>query len=189
MGVDMSRTLLVVLAVAALPLSQVVRGQQKPTGLIGDLMTDVAEVEQKITSLATALPEKAWGWRPGAGVRSSSEVIVHVAADNYVMPASLGVAVPPAIGIDVSKFETLGAFEKRARTRQQAMSELAASFAFLKQQIAATPDAQLGTPITVFGRPSTRRATWIFAVAHLHEHLGQLIAYARSNSVVPPWSR
>jgi hypothetical protein len=41
----------------------------------------------------------------------------------------------------------------------------------------------------VFGRPSTRRATWIFAVAHLHEHLGQLIAYARSNSVVPPWSR
>jgi hypothetical protein len=105
------------------------------------------------------------------------------------MPASLGVGVPPAIGIDPSKFETLGAFERRARTRQQAMSELAASFAFLKKQIGATSDAQLATPINVFGRPSTRRATWIFAAAHLHEHLGQLIAYARSNSVVPPWSR
>ena len=24
---------------------------------------------------------------------------------------------------------------------------------------------------------------------HLHEHLGQLIAYARSNNIAPPWSR
>ena len=30
---------------------------------------------------------------------------------------------------------------------------------------------------------------WIGATTHLHEHLGQLIAYARSNGVVPPWSR
>jgi hypothetical protein len=112
-----------------------------------------------------------------------------VAGDNYVMPAGLGIAIPPAVGIDLRKSETIGAYEKRARTRQQAMSEMAASFAFLKQQMSATTDAQLGAPIEVFGRPSTRRATWIFAVAHLHEHLGQLIAYARTNNVVPPWSR
>jgi len=36
---------------------------------------------------------------------------------------------------------------------------------------------------------TTRRAMWIGATTHLHEHLGQLIAYARSNGVVPPWSR
>jgi uncharacterized damage-inducible protein DinB len=185
----MSRVLLVVLTVAALTSVAVVRGQQKPAGLIGDLLADVAEVEQKITSLATALPDAAWAWRPGEGVRSSADVIVHVAADNYVMPAALGIAIPPAIGIDVRQFDSIGAYEKRARTRQQAMAELAASFTFLKQHIAATTDAQLGAPLEVFGRPSTRRATWVFAVAHLHEHLGQLIAYARTNNVKPPWSQ
>jgi hypothetical protein len=185
----MSRMMLVVLVLAAFALSQTVKSQQKPGGLVGDLLTDVAEVESKMTSLATALPEAAWGWRPTAGVRSSGEVIAHIAADNYVIPATLGIAVPPATGIDARRFETAEAFEKRVRTRKQAMTELAESFTFLKQQIAASSEAQLTEPLTVFGRSTTRRATWIGAATHLHEHLGQLIAYARSNRVVPPWSR
>jgi hypothetical protein len=180
---------LVVLVVAALAWSQAVTGQQRPSGVVGDLLADVTEVESKITSLATALPEAAWGWRPSTDVRSSAEVVVHVAADNYVIPAALGIAVPSDIGIDVRRFESVAAFEKRPRTRQQAMSELAASFAFLKQHIGATSDAQLGSTIEGFGQPTTRRAMWIGATTHLHEHLGQLIAYARSNGVVPPWSR
>lgn len=185
----MSRKMLVVLVFGAFAWSQVVRGQQKPAGVVSDLLVDVAEVETKITSLAKALPESAWSWRPGVGVRSSAEVIAHIAADNYVMPASLGIAPPAATGIDARRFETAEAFEKRRRTREQAMTDLAASFAFLKQHMGGTSEAQLVESLNVFGRPSTRRATWIFAATHLHEHLGQLIAYARSNRVVPPWSR
>lgn len=163
-------------------------GQQAPTA-IGDLLADVADMEFKITSLATALPEAAWTWKPSDGVRSSAEVIVHVAGDNYLMPGVLGATPPPATGINPQQPTTVATFEGRPRTRAQAMEELAASFAFLKQHLGATSDAQLTESLTLFGRPTTRRATWLAAVTHLHEHLGQLIAYARVNGVVPPWSR
>ena len=36
---------------------------------------------------------------------------------------------------------------------------------------------------------NTTRGVWIVTATHLHEHLGQLIAYARSNNVTPPWSK
>lgn len=163
-------------------------GQQAPTA-VGDLLADVADMESKITSLATALPEAAWTWKPSDGVRSSAEVIVHVAGDNYLMPGVLGATTPPATGINPQQPTTVAAFEGRLRTRAQAMAELAASFAFLKQHLSATSDAQLTESLTLFGRPTTRRATWLAAVTHLHEHLGQLIAYARVDDVVPPWSR
>jgi hypothetical protein len=55
--------------------------------------------------------------------------------------------------------------------------------------MSSAPDAQLNTPLEVFGQKSTARAMWISTATHLHEHLGQLIAYARSNKVTPPWSK
>jgi hypothetical protein len=51
------------------------------------------------------------------------------------------------------------------------------------------PDAKLDAPIEVFGQKMTNRRLWIATATHLHEHLGQLIAYARSNKVTPPWSK
>jgi hypothetical protein len=50
-------------------------------------------------------------------------------------------------------------------------------------------DAQLNAALDVFGQKTTNRGLWISTVTHLHEHLGQLIAYARSNKVTPPWSK
>src|SRR5688500_12017591 len=108
----MSRTMLLVLAFSAWSGVQVVTGQQKPAGLVNDLLTDVTEVESKITSLATRLPDSAWEWRPGPGVRSSAEVLVHIAGDNYLMPAALGIAVPAATGIDLKQNASVEAFEK-----------------------------------------------------------------------------
>ena len=63
------------------------------------------------------------------------------------------------------------------------------SFAFLKTSLNATADAQLSAPIDVFGQKMTKRALWISTTTHIHEHLGQMIAYARSNGVTPPWSK
>ena len=40
----------------------------------------------------------------------------------------------------------------------------------------------------VFGNDNTERAAFMMALNHLHEHLGQSVAYARMNGVVPPWS-
>jgi hypothetical protein len=50
-------------------------------------------------------------------------------------------------------------------------------------------EEKVGETIEAFGRKMTARSLWITTATHLHEHLGQLIAYARSNNVTPPWSK
>jgi uncharacterized damage-inducible protein DinB len=156
---------------------------------MGDLLQDVAALETKIVGLANAMTPTVYKWRPGAGVRSTEEVLLHVAGDNYFMPALMGVPAPADTGIDGKDNKTLAAFETRRLTREQLVAELTTSFAFLKDAMSRTPDATLETPPKNSVRKTTTRATWIATVTHLHEHLGQLIAYARSNNVTPPWSK
>ena len=124
-----------------------------------------------------------------AGVRSTSETLLHVAADNYFLPAAMGMAPPAETGINSKDYKTTVAFEKRPLTRDQVIAEVEKSFAFLKSSMTNTPDAKLDAPLDVFGQKTTTRGLWISTVTHLHEHLGQLIAYSRSNNVTPPWSK
>jgi hypothetical protein len=159
---------------------------QAPSGVMGDLLNDVKEAKDKIVGLAKAMPDAAWNWSPGPGVRTTKEVLVHLTGDNYFFPVGAGVAAPAETGIG-GDYKTVEAFEKRTRTREQTIAELEKSFAFLEQQMTATPEAKLGTP-SKWPKTSTRQL-WISSTTHLHEHLGQLIAYARSNKVVPPWSK
>ena len=162
---------------------------QSRQGLMGDLLRDISEVETKVVGLAKALPAKAYEWRPMAGVRSTSETLLHVAADNYFLPAAMGMAPPTETGINAKDYKTTVAFEKRPLNRDQVIAEVEKSFAFLKSSMTNTPDAKLDAPLDVFGQKTTTRGLWISTVTHLHEHLGQLIAYARSNNVTPPWSK
>lgn len=162
---------------------------QTREGVMGELLRDLEQVEKKMVDLAKAMPDEAFAWRPGAGVRSTSETLLHVAADNYFLPALLGVEVPAETGINGRDFKTTVAFEKRSLRREQVIAELQKSFAFLKDAMQSTPDAKLAQTIKFFGQESTTRGLWITTVTHLHEHLGQLIAYARSNNVTPPWSK
>jgi uncharacterized damage-inducible protein DinB len=162
---------------------------QKRTGLVGDLLADVTDVEGKIVGLARAMPDAAYAWRPMPGVRSVGEAFTHVAADNWFMPAAMGIAAPAATGVSGTDYKTVEAYEKKARTRAEIITEVEQSFAFLKKSLSDTPDAKLDATLKMFGRESAMRTTWVMTVTHLHEHLGQLIAYARSNKVVPPWSK
>jgi uncharacterized damage-inducible protein DinB len=159
----------------------------QPAGIVADLTADVAEVESKVMQLAKAMPDKAWDYRAGKA-RSAKEVFVHLIGDNYFLPAMGGAAAPAATGITGTSYDTVIAFEKRAWTRAQAIAELEASFAFLKKAMAASPEADLGKMAT-HSKKMTNRQLWIATATHLHEHLGQLIAYARANDVVPPWSK
>lgn len=164
-------------------------GAQKRGGLMGDLIADVTDVEGKIVGLAKAMPDASYAWRPMPGVRSVGEAFTHVAADNYFMPAALGTAPPAATGISGTDYKTVEAYEKKTRSRAEIIAEVEQSFAFLKTSLGDTPDAKLDATMKMFGRESSMRSTWVMTVTHLHEHLGQLIAYARSNKVVPPWSK
>ena len=185
----MPRCLTAGLAVAALLALPLPLAAQARTGVMGDLISDVSEVETKIVGLAKALPAKAYEWRPAAGVRSTGEVLMHVSADNYFMPAMLGTNAPAETGVDGKAYKTAEAFEKRSMSRDQIIAELGKSFAFLKKAMTDTPDAKLDATIDAFGRKTTSRNMWVSTATHLHEHLGQLIAYARSNGVTPPWSK
>ncbi len=162
---------------------------QERDGIMGDLLRDAADVQGKITALASALPASAYEWRPAKGVRSAGETLMHVAADNYFLPAAMGVSAPPETGINGKDFKSAVAFEKRPMARERIIKEVEKSFAFLQASMSGMPDASLNSPLDVFGRKTTNRGLWISTVTHLHEHLGQLIAYARSNNVTPPWSK
>lgn len=162
---------------------------QSTDTLLNDLGRDVDEVQKKIVGLASAMPAEAFAWRPGDGVRSSQETFLHVAADNYFIPALMGVAPPADSGIDGKDYKTTLAFEKKTMTREQVVAELEKSFAFLRKALGEFPAAKVDAPLEVFGQKMTNRRMWLMATTHLHEHLGQLIAYARVNKVTPPWSK
>ena len=153
---------------------------------IEDLMRTVRTAHDKFTSLAEAMPESSLSWQPMEGVRSVSEVYIHIAADNYFVPTLMGIAAPAETGItdDVMTFR---AYQERSMSHGEMVEALDASFAFLLGAMDLTA-GDLDREVTL-GTPTTVGDVWLRAVTHLHEHLGQSIAYARSNRVVPPWSR
>lgn len=176
------------LAAAAVLVSAAPAAAQAREGLMGELIRDVTQVEKKVMDLAKAMPASAFEWRPATGVRSTAEVLQHIAADNYLLPAMMGIAAPSDTGI-TKEYSTAAAYEKRTLTREALLAELEKSFGFLKSAMTGMSDEQMNTPVEVFGQKNTNRGMWVLTVGHLHEHLGQLIAYARSNKVTPPWSK
>ncbi|MEX2110125.1 MAG: DinB family protein [Gemmatimonadaceae bacterium] len=168
-------------------LSLALAGSASAQGLMAEMHRDVNDVQKKFIDLAKAIPEPAYAWRP-TGARSIGEVLTHVAADNYLIPVSMGKPAPASTGI-TADFKTAETFEKRKLTKDQIIAELDASFKHLHEAMGLTTDANLNENIKFFGQDWSRQRAMILTVTHLHEHLGQMIAYARSNSVAPPWSR
>ena len=162
---------------------------QKAGSLTADLVKATADVESKLMALAGALSAPQYDWRPGTGVRSVGEVLLHVASDNYFLPAAMGIPAPAATKITGSDYAAVQAFERQKLSRDATIAELKASFDFLKKSMESIPESRMNETIKVFGQDFTVRSFLILATTHLHEHLGQMIAYARVNSVKPPWSR
>ena len=152
----------------------------------GDLVGTVEILHEKFGSLVVAMPEDAYLWRPMDGVRSVSEVYRHIAADNFFVPTLMGIAAPPETGINEDA-STFRAFQERELDRDEVIETVDASFEFLSRAMQATA-RDLNRQITLGTSETTVGDVWIRAVVHLHEHLGQSIAYARTNEVVPPWS-
>ncbi|HSM04918.1 MAG TPA: DinB family protein [Longimicrobiales bacterium] len=156
--------------------------------MVDNLLTQESTVRDKLMGLAEAIPEEDYDWRPMEGVRSVGEVFQHVAADNYLLPAIAGVAAPEATGIVAADYATVQAYETRTLSKAEIVEQLAASFDHLESAVASTR-GDLDAVYQAFGTDFTGGGLWTMAITHLHEHLGQAIAYARSNEVVPPWSR
>jgi hypothetical protein len=131
-----------------------------------DVQKEIAGLQKKFVSLAEKMPADKYTWRPSNGVRSVSEVFLHVAGGNFRAASRAGVQPPEGAS---------GNLEKTTTDKAKVVEVLRQSFDNLNKA-ASTADASKPLPVTMGN------------ISHLHEHLGQSIAYARVNSVVPPWS-
>ncbi|HUM13903.1 MAG TPA: DinB family protein [Myxococcaceae bacterium] len=143
----------------------------------------LAHVQEEMVSLEQAMPQSKFTWRPAKGVRSVAEVYLHAAGGGYFFGKLIGFEIPAEIASQMKDLE------KSTTDKAKIQKILADSFTWFGNQVKTLPDAELGKTVDFFGRPMTKRALIIAAVGHYQEHLGQSIAYARSNGVVPPWSK
>lgn len=183
----MRRFVLTLSLVCSTALLAAPRGQQAPaptatpappkSGFRAEFLHDLDDVQKKIVSLADAMPAEKYNWRPAPGVRSVSEVYMHIAGGNYFLASFVGMKMPS----DTTKLEKI-------TEKPRVLEELRRSFDHLRTAALLATDADLEKSIKMFGSDTTERAAFVTALNHLHEHLGQAIAYARMNGVVPPWS-
>jgi len=150
------------------------------SGFRADFLTQFDDVSKKIVDLAEAVPADKYGWRPAPGVRSISEVYMHIVGGNSYIPSFIG--VKPMEGIERG-------MEKSVTEKARVVDLLKKSMAHARAAVLATPDADLDKKVKIFGGESSERGVIMIIGNHLHEHLGQSIAYARSNGITPPWSK
>ncbi|HEY8924438.1 MAG TPA: DinB family protein [Polyangia bacterium] len=170
---------------AAAPAAPTPGASEKIGALQGDVLGVLADAEKKILSLEDAVPQNKLTWRPAPGVRSIAEAYLHVAFANYNMIRMATGKAPPA---DTAFSLDRGKWDAQTTDKAKIKDILERSFAFAHEAIRGLSDADLDRKVDFFGHPVTVRAVLLILVGHDNEHLGQSVAYARANKIVPPWS-
>lgn len=180
-------TLFVVLAVSTMAVRAPAQGaadnadhtspryDMKPQSL-----QDLETMQKKFVDLAKAFPADKLTWRPTPDSRSFAEVLLHVSGERYQILALMG-AQPPA-GFDGKTFE------KSTTDQTKIVDELNKSWEFAKKAISGMTNADFAKPLPKLGPDANAGDVVYILVADAHEHLGQSVAYARENGVVPPWT-
>lgn len=169
--------------IVVLLLSAATLVAQKPEfveGLGQGYSGEWTHVSRQLIALAETLPPAKYSWRPAPGVRSTGEVFMHIAATNFFLLNRMG-HKPPA------DFESLNV-EKVATDKAQVIEWLKRSMDAVREAHAAATPAELKKPEKFFDHPVTDEDLYLRLLIHANEHMGQLVAYARMNGVVPPWS-
>lgn len=175
------RKCLLVLSLAALLVPAWAAAQDLPAGIRGEIIASMKDAGSKIEELSAAVPDAKYTWKPSKDVRSVGQVYLHVVAANYLIPSFLGVQ-PTMSKDDLIKLDSQTM--EPAKIRQM----LKDSYMWAEKAVADTPDSDLDTPVEFFGMKWTKRSAMLLLASHSHEHLGQSIAYARANNIVPPWT-
>jgi len=145
------------------------------TGVKAEIIRSIEDAEGKLIKLAERFPQEKYGWHP-EGARSTSEVFMHIAAGNYGYGGFMG--APRVEGMNSA---TLSKITDKAKV----IEALKASFVYIKD---AVNNADPEKALKLRGRDSVVREAMLLAATHCLEHMGQLIAYARVNGIVPPWT-
>jgi uncharacterized damage-inducible protein DinB len=139
-----------------------------------------AHVSRQLVALAEATPADKFAWRPAPGVRSTSEVYMHIALANFYLLSVTGPAMPPDIKSDD--------MEKTVTSKADVVAFLKRSLDAVKTARAQLKPGDLQRKVTIMKKEVTVDGMYLRILVHDNEHMGQLIAYARMSGVVPPWS-
>jgi uncharacterized damage-inducible protein DinB len=153
--------------------------QKAPEGIWEGYDGEWRHVSQQLIALAETTPEEKFAWRPAPGVRSTSEVYMHIVSANFYLLSVTGPKVP-------ADFKE--GMEKTVTSKAEVIN-------WLKRSLDAVKEAHLGeTPkdlqrkVSIADRQATVDGIYLRIIIHANEHMGQLIAYARLTGIVPPWS-
>ncbi len=134
----------------------------------------------RVLSLAEAVPADLYSWRPEEGIFSVEEVYTHIARYNfYYLEESL--AIPAPEDVDVDNIESITG-------KEEVLAILKRSIEHVEEHIGAMPESRLLEETELYGNTVNGQAVLMQLITHKSEHVGQSIAYARMNGIVPPWS-
>jgi uncharacterized damage-inducible protein DinB len=137
-------------------------------------------VSNQLVALAEATPADKFAWRPAPGVRSTSEVYMHIVMANFYLLSVTGPKMPPDLKMNV---------EKTITSKPEVIAWLKRSLEAVKQAHLTADPKDMSRKVKVSGRDATVEGMYLRIIVHDNEHMGQLIAYARMNGIVPPWSK
>jgi uncharacterized damage-inducible protein DinB len=154
--------------------------QTAPEGIWEGYDGEWQHVSAQLIALAEATPEEKFAWRPALGVRSTSEVYMHIAMANFYLLSVTG----PKMPADMNE-----GMEKTVTSKAEVIRWLKRSLEAVKQAHLAETPKDLARKVHIEDRDSTVDWMYLRIIIHANEHMGQLVAYARMTGVVPPWSR
>jgi uncharacterized damage-inducible protein DinB len=137
-------------------------------------------VSQQLLALAEATPPDKFAWRPAPGVRSTSEVYMHIAMANFYLLSVTGPKMPADLKRDA---------ERTVTSKVEVISWLKRSLEAVKQAHSMETTQDLQRTVHIYDRNATVDGMYLRIIVHANEHMGQLVAYARMTGVVPPWSK
>ena len=169
----------VVFGLLGLAGAQPLRAQDPYDGLWQGFDGEWRHVSKQLIELAEATPEEKFAWRPAPGVRSTSEVYMHIATTNFYLLRVTGPKIPDDLKEGV---------EKSVTSKAEVIQWLKRSLEAVKQAHLALKPGELQRRVRVNSRDSTVDGMYLRIIVHANEHMGQLVAYARMTGVTPPWS-
>ena len=153
--------------------------QHAPEGIWQGYDGEWKHVSQQLIALAEATPAEKYSWRPAPGVRSTSEVYMHIALANFYLLSVTGPKMPADLDQKM---------EKTVTAKPEVIAWLKRSLEAVKTARAAVTPEDLKRKVKIADREATVDGMYLRIIIHDNEHMGQLIAYARMTGVVPPWS-
>ncbi len=165
-------------------------------GFRGEYLWEFDMAEKQLLQLAEAFPAERYAWRPAETARSVSEVLVHLGMGGRAFLVLLGVEAAPDLygtleGEGAARIMTMvkknEGMEKSITDKAAVLSLLRKSLGAVRTAFAEASDAELDRPAVFFGERTTVRRFYMRGLCHMHEHMGQLTAYARAMGMPAPW--